>query len=432
MRARSQSDRTHDRTEAETLPLRPFRAVRYDPARVGDLAAVLGPPDDVTTAEQAAQLAAGHPYHCLHLEVPDPNGRTFTRAAQLYRAWRAAGVLRREEAPACYVYAHRFSLDGRAQQRLGVFLAAALAPEGGAQLLPHEGTAPELVARRLRQLEVVRAHAGAVYAVWAGDGRLRRLLETVVTSVRPAWSVSTGDDEHRLWVVRGSPAWEVAALVAQQPLVIADGHHRFAAAQQLAERSGVQGTREDPRAWVPVHVVDAVDPALVVRSIHRIVTWLPRDWETVRAHLAQHTAVRVSRVPSPDRLAQLTRDLARADRPRVLVLEREELLTVDLPGTDGAEPDAVLVDRLLLQHVCGLDAATIARTVEYTPDAGEAARAVESGRAVLAVLLRPTALSTVLDWARAGRLLPPKTTYFFPKLPQGLVFYDLDDPATLD
>ncbi len=413
------------------MPLRPFRAVRYDLDRVGDLAAVLGPPDDVPDEERAATLAARHPYHCLHLELPDPDGRTFTRAARLYRTWRAEGVLRLESAPACYVYVHRFSLEGRLHERVGVFLAAALAPEVGVQLLPHEGTAPELVARRLRQLEAVRAHAGAVYAVWAGDGGLRRLLETVVTTARPAWTVSAGDDEHRLWVVTGSVAREVAGLVAQRPLVIADGHHRFAAAQQLAQRSGARAASDDPRAWVPVHVVDAADPALVVRPIHRIVTWLPCDWEDVRAHLTRHTAVRVSRALSPDRLVQLARDLARATQPRVLVLHGEELLTVDLPAADSTEPDAVLVDRLLLQHVCGLDAATIARVVDYTPDAGEAAQAVRSGRAVLAVLLRPTALATVLDWARAGRLLPPKTTYFFPKLPQGLLFYDLDDPATL-
>lgn len=90
-----------------------------------------------------------------------------------------------------------------------------------------------------------------------------------------------------------------------------------------------------------------------------------------------------------------------------------------------------MVDRLLLRHVCALDAATIERVVSYTPDTSEAVAAVQSGRAVLAVLLRPTPLATVLALAQAGQLLPPKTTYFFPKLPQGIVFYDLADPLTL-
>ena len=424
-------DRAPDATAAGTLPLRPFRAVRYDIERIGNLAAVLGPPDDVPDAAQAAALAARHPYHCLHLEIPDPDGRGFTQAAQQYRTWRSEGVLLREREPACYVYAHRFRLDGTPSERLGVFLAAALDPLAGAQLLPHEGTTPELVERRLRQLEAVQAHAGAVYAIWAGDGALRQVLEAIVRTEPPLWSVTVNGDEHRLWAVSGARAHELAALVTSRPLVIADGHHRYAAAQRLAERARVGGRSVDPRGWVPVHVVDAADPALVVRPIHRVLSWLPCDWDTLRAHLARHAAVD-SLAPGPlDGVVQLAGDLARSRRPHVLVLHRQELLVVELPTGADSEPDAVVVDRLLLRHVCALDAATIERVVTYTPDTSEAVAAVQSGRAVLAVLLRPTPLATVLALAQAGQLLPPKTTYFFPKLPQGIVFYDLADPLTL-
>jgi len=431
--ATPQPEYVHDRAHGSRLPLRPFRAVRYDPARVDDLAAVLGPPDDVPTAEQAAALASRHPYHCLHLEVPDPDGRSFSRAAQLYRAWRAEGILRRDAERSCYVYAHRFLFAGTAYERLGVFLAASLDPTSGAALLPHEGTAPELVERRARQLAAVQAHAGAVYAVWAGDGTLRGALEAIAAREQPLWSVTRGADTHRLWAVHGDRARELAALVASRPLVVADGHHRLAAAQRLAARTGSSGAAPDPRWWVPVHVVDAADPALLVRPIHRVLSWIPCDWSALRAHLARHAPLAAA--PPPERLEDVERladELARTTRPRVLVLQREELLTVELPAADSAEPDAVLVDTLLLRHVCALDTTTIERVVTYTPDAGEAALAVRSGRAVLAVLLRPTALETVLARAQAGRLLPPKTTYFFPKLPQGIVFYDLADPQTLE
>lgn len=413
------------------LPLRPFRAVRYAPERVGDLAAVLGPPDDVPSAELAAALAAQHPYHCLHLEVPDADGQQFTQAARRYRIWRAEGVLQRDAQPACYVYAHRFALEGVRFERLGVLLVASLDPVAGARLLPHEGTTTELVERRLRQLEAVQAHAGAVYAIWAGDGALRQALEAIVRDEPPLWSVTVNGDEHRLWAVTGARAQELAALATSRPLVVADGHHRYAAAQRLAERARVSDPSADPRAWVPVHVVDAADPALVVRPIHRVLSWLPCDWDTLRAHLARHAAVD-SLTPRPlDGVVQLAGDLARSRRPHVLLLHRQELLAVELPtGADG-EPDAVVVDRLLLRHVCALDQATIERVATYTPDTSEAVAAVQSGRAVLAVLLRPTPLATILARAQAGQLLPPKTTYFFPKLPQGIVFYDLADPLTL-
>ena len=417
---------------ASERALRPFRAVRYDLERVGDLAAVLGPPDDVPTAEQAAALAARHPYHCLHLEVPDADGSSFQRAAAQYRAWRAAGILLRDAEPACYVYAHRFRLDGKIATRLGVFLAASLAPDATARLLPHEGTNRELVERRWRQLAAVRAHAGAVYAVWAGEGTLRQALEASIAGDAPLWEHASDAEQQALWRVTGRAAEELAALAASRPLVIADGHHRFAAALRYARDQQATGALDCPAAWVPVHLVDAADPALAVRAIHRLVRWLPCDWETLRAHLARHAPVLAVRaVPSPDEAAELAAELARTSQPRVLLLQERELLELVLPVTPDDRPDAVLVDTLLLRHVCGLEETTIEQVVDYTPDARAAAQAVRDGRALLAVLVRPTPLATVLAWAQAGRLFPPKTTYFFPKLPQGLVFYDLADPATL-
>jgi uncharacterized protein (DUF1015 family) len=428
----SRPERAFERAPRGTRALRPFRAGRYDLERVGDLAAVLGPPDDVPTAEQAAALAAHHPYHCLHLEVPDADGYSFQRAAAQYRAWRATGILARDEEPSCYVYAHRFRLDGGIATRLGVYLAASLAPDATARLLPHEGTNRELVERRLRQLAAVRAHAGAVYAVWAGDGTLRQALEASIAGAAPLWEHARGEEQHALWRVTGPAVEELAALAASRPLVIADGHHRFAAALRYARDQQITGTLSHPAAWVPVHVVDAADPALAVRAIHRLVRWLPGDWETLQAHLARHARiVAVRALPSPEEAARLAAELARASQPRVLLLQERELLELALPTTPDDEPDAILVDALLLRHVCALEAETIEQVVEYTPDARAAAQAVLDGRALLAVLVRPTPLATVLAWAQAGRLFPPKTTYFFPKLPQGLVFYDLADPATL-
>ncbi|MFN3337986.1 MAG: DUF1015 family protein, partial [Thermomicrobium sp.] len=160
MTAESQADRVAGRAAAIAL-LRPFRALRYVPERVGDLAAVLGPAEDVPTVEQAAALAAQHPHHCLHLEVPDPDGRSFQTAARKFRTWRAEGIVQPDAAPATYIYAHRFLLEGHSRERLGVFLAASLDPHLGARLLPHEGTTQELVERRERQLEAVQVHAGA-------------------------------------------------------------------------------------------------------------------------------------------------------------------------------------------------------------------------------------------------------------------------------
>ncbi len=426
----SPADRVEDR--AVSLPLRPFRALRYVPERVGDLAAVLGPADDVPTAEQAAALAAQHPHHCLHLEVPDPDGRSFRTAARLFRSWRAEGIIQMDIVPSCYVYAHRFMLAGHLRERLGVFLAASLDPHNGARLLPHEGTTQELVERRERQLEAVQAHAGAVYAVWNGEGALRQALEAIAAQERPLWYMERAGERQTFWAVSGRRAAELAALVALRPLVVADGHHRLEAAKRYAHRCVPTGSSEHPAAWVPIYVVDAADPALVVRPIHRLLRWLPCGWETLREHLANHTRiVRITPPPTPDMLISAAERLAMLPVGHALIVHGEECLEIMLPGGEGAEPDAIRVDRLVLRHVCAFDQAELERVVEYTPDVVEATRALQSGRAALAILLRPTPLQTVLAWAESGRLFPPKTTSFYPKVPQGLVFFDLADPLTL-
>ncbi|MDW7981524.1 MAG: DUF1015 family protein [Thermomicrobium sp.] len=413
-------------------PLRPFRAVRYVPERVGDLALVLGPADDVPTVEQAAALAAQHPLHCLHLEIPDPDGRSFRAAARRFRTWRAEGVLRVDDEPTCTVLLHRFTLDGRSSERLGVFLAASLRPRAGTRLFPHEGTSADLVERRERQLEAVQAHAGAVFAIWAGDGALRQTLAARIEQVRPVWELEREGERYALWTFGSNAASEIAALAAARPLVVADGHHRLEAARRYASRCVPPGASDHPAAWVPVHVVDARDPALLVRPIHRLVRVLPRPWEDFRAHLARHVQI-VSAWPrpTPDGVLRASRRLEETSVPRALVVHAHECLEIALPGNADREPDAAIVDRLLLRQICAFEDHRIDRMVEYTPDAAETVLALRSGRAELAILLRPTPLATVLDWAQRGRLLPPKTTYFFPKLPQGIVFYDLADPRTL-
>jgi hypothetical protein len=182
------------------------------------------------------------------------------------------------------------------------------------------------------------------------------------------WEHARGEEQHALWRVTGPAVEELAALAASRPLVIADGHHRFAAALRYARDQQITGTLGHPAAWVPVHVVDAADPALAVRAIHRLVRWLPGDWETLQAHLARHARiVAVRAVPSPEEAARLAAELARASQPRVLLLQERELLELALPTTPDDEPDAILVDALLLRHVCALEAETIEQVVEYTP-----------------------------------------------------------------
>ncbi len=420
-------------SDVAVTPIRPFRGVRYV-VDAAEVAAVLGPPDDVTTTAQALELAAQHPANCLRLEIPDPDGVSFRGAAAVFREWLARGILAMDPQPAIYLYAHRFACLDEACERFGAYLLAGLRGPYQAALLAHEATNEDLVLRRERQLAAVQAHAGAVHVIWPGSGELRMCLETLAGAQEPLWDIEIRGERHRLWIVTGATAYELACLVGEQPLVVADGHHRLAAARRLAQRTRHHDPARDPFAWVPVHVVDARDPGLRLRAIHRAFRRLPGDWPSLRAHLARHALVEClgRALPEPEELVRLVEELSLAPQRVVLLVRPDEVLRVVLPEPVEDEPDAAVVDRLLVRHVFAFDGTSHERLVEYSPDPLVVAQALASGSVQLAAFLRPTSLETVLHWARAGRLLPPKTTYFYPKLPQGIVFYDLADPRSLE
>lgn len=225
----------------------------------------------------------------------------------------------------------------------------------------------------------------------------------------------------------------LAAELSDTPLIVADGHHRLEAARRYAQRAVRDDPARHPAAWVPVHVVDAADPALLIRPIHRLLRTLPTDWTEIQERLQQYAPIDnlASSLPPPHQLAAFVEGLEHSPQPQFLLAHHAGLLRVFLPPVNE-EPDALLVDQILWQQVCALDNVTLTQMLDYSADTLAVAEALHTGQAVLAVFLRPTSLATVLQWARAGRILPPKTTYFFPKLPQGLVFYDLAQSASLD
>lgn len=431
--------------------IRPFRGILYDPERVGGLEAVVGPPEDILSREQAQAIVAGRPYHAVRLETADDDrAEHFRRAEADFRRWLELGVLRQSDRPAFYAHEHRFRLGGAERTRHGLFAALRLPEPDNDLVLPHERTLPHNVAVRTRLLQDVQANLSPVYTLIADQGQMAATMSQIVA--RPA-DIAGSDSEgghHRLWrVCDPATIWALREAVARRPLYIADGHHRYAAALAYRDELRAGGCAPCPADWILAYIADVTDPGIAILPINRVVRSLEgRPWPALRRSLCCY--FEVASTPLPADPAEAERQVMRAaetmavndSRPHFLIVGPggRELLQLALRDWERVAPlvpagsgpvagrlDVTALDAVLLRRLLGWDVATIERRVEFTPSVETAFDLVRSGAAALAALVRPTPLPALLAVARAGDRMPQKSTYFYPKIPIGLLMRDLRD-----
>ena len=410
---------------AELPPLvAPFRGERY--AAGGALSARLAPPYYVLSPEERARYAARDPHKIVHLTLPEapPGADRYAQAAAALAAWREAGVLRPDPAEAVYVLAQDYALaSGERRTRLGVFAAVRAEPFATGRVRPHERTHAGPKADRLALLRATRTHLEPIFLLAPDpEETLRQALQRVAAAA-PAARAELDGVRLRLWAVAGAQAAELAALAGRAPLYIADGHHRYETAVEYA--------REDPGVpRVLSFIVSARDPGLTILATHRIVFGAPRDPATLAEQW--RTWFDVGRVaPCMDRVERLA-ELGRRTTACIvafpgahdlaLVLKRDAPLAAvpELGATPAVRAlDVARIEALVIRPLVTMDRATPA--VAYTPDPYAAFDAVRKGGAAAAVLLNPPTVAQVLAVADAGDVMPPKSTYFTPKVPSGLV-----------
>jgi uncharacterized protein (DUF1015 family) len=410
---------------AELPPLvAPFRGERY--AAKDRLNALLAPPYDVLSREDRARYAAGDPHNIVHLTLPEapPGGDRYAHAAALLGAWREAKVLEPDSSASVYVVAQDFALpSGERRTRVGMLAAVRAEPFASRRVRPHERTHSAPKADRLALLRATGANLESIFLLAPDrDRALAQALAKAASGV-PAARAELDGVAIRQWVVSGERALELARLAGRAQLYIADGHHRYETAVAYAE--------EHPAAdRVLSFIVSALDPGLTVLPTHRIVFGAGRDAANLVA--AWREWFDVGRVaPCMDRverLAELGRDRTACivafpgAYDVTLVLKPAAALdTVAGLGRSAAVRalDVARIEALVVQHIFGAGTAT--PSLAYTPDPRVAFEAVRSGRAAAAVLLNPTKVEDVFAVADAGDVMPPKSTYFVPKVPSGLV-----------
>jgi len=352
--------------------LKPFRAVRYDAERAGPLADLVAPPYDVISPEEREAYLGRSPYNVVHLTLPDSE----SEAARLWGEWNAAGVLVREPEPSVWTLSQDYvGPDGVPRTRTGLLASLRAEPYSSGAVLPHERTHRGPKEERLRLLRAVRVQLEPIF-----------LLHDGTSPALPERQPDLEAGGARLWRTGG----EALAAVAGRPLLIADGHHRYETALAFHLEDGSDGS-----AYLPVVLVSTTDSGLTIFPTHRIA----REAELPEATLNGD-------------LESLLRQLAAEPHGAAAAVVYTARGAGLLRGRAG-ELDSELVERLAPGEL------------SYTPSEDEARTAVDSGRAAAAFLLRPPRIEDVFAVAAAGRTMPQKSTYFYPKLLSGLLFHPL-------
>ena len=412
----------------------PLRALHYDLDRVGSLSDVAAPPYDVIDDEQREELVARSPHNVVELDLPrDPGGGDpYEHAARLLSEWTEKGVLARDDEPALWAITQDYRTpEGERRTRRG-FLARVRLADYGEGVRPHERTQPGPKEDRLRLTRATKHNLSPIFSLYPGDAW--PAIDPALQDAAWGQAVDADGTVHRVWRV-GDPAIHdaVAKELADGELLIADGHHRYETSLAYAREVGGDG----PHQYVLMALVSLEDPGLTVFATHRLLKDLgPEAQEGIRdvakANFELEEVGEDALVPGPDEppvsFGYMGSHLMQGYRLR-LKPEGEALLDEILADRSPAyrRLDAAALEELFLKRAVGLSPDDIAakKGLGYTPNADEAVAKLSSKDYDAAFFLRPTPVDQVREVAAAGETMPPKSTYFFPKLPTGIVFNPL-------
>ena len=411
--------------------LAPFSALRFTDS-AGDLSLLLAPPYDVIDARDAADLKGQSPYNCVRLILPEGLlVERYSNAAATLRRWVSDGILAVDSEPAAYVYRQEFEADGRRAERLAVFAAVRLSPLDRGKVLPHERTHSGPKKDRLALTLATRAQLSPIFMVARdADAALYDLERESIVEPPTVEAVTADGIRHSLWVVSGNRCDTMLSVASAHPLLIADGHHRYETALAAAQSLG----GNVKAAYALVCVVSQRDPGLVVRPTHRILAGPPAgasepfDWiAALEDGFLLEDLGPLSPAEAEERVAGAEAGSfivlpAGSDRAWMAVARPEALRSADIPS-ERARIAPVVFDGLVLRALYCLDADQASQgLLSYSRDPGAAGTVSEGG---CGFILPPVALEDVWTTAARGGRLPPKSTYFEPKMPSGLLFRSL-------
>ena len=389
----------------------PFIGIRYDTATL-DPALVTAPPYDVISPTNRAALVASAPTNVVRIDLPIDGDDPYGDAAQQFAQWRSEGVLIEDPQPSFTVYRMDApNENGIIGHTTGVIGAMELTRPGEGDILPHEFTTPKAKSDRLDLLRSTRSNLSAVWGLSPARG-LTALLES---SEAPLCRFEADGVTHSVWRITDTARIDaIRAAIGSAPIVIADGHHRYETSLAYRDERRASDGNGGQADAVMTFVVELVEDELDVGPIHRLLAGLPEgfDFRAAFDPFFEIEAFAFNDAPTVRRIQELG--------GLVLVLPGDTWLLRPRPETISATRD-LDSSRLDLALASLPD-----HTLVYQHGVEHIRSAVDSGAAQAGVLLRPVTIDQIIEIAKGGEKMPPKSTFFAPKPRTGVVFRSID------
>lgn len=433
----------------------PFRGLRYAPNQAGVLSSLITPPYDVINDRQQELFYRRNPHNIIRLEfakdAPDGNNK-YTRAAATLTDWLQTGVLFQEQHPAFYLVEHRFPFRDGYQSYWGLVAAVRLEDFETGNIRPTEVIMKAPAADRLNLLRSCQANLSPIMGIFNhDDGGLLSLFPDLDLDNPSLTAIDDSEVTFNVWVIDNEDSVrEVSRFFAERPIYIADGHHRYTTAlayrnERLASHPA--NSSDEPFNFLMMTIISSNDPGLTLLPTHRLVRNVePERIANLENRLKDYFRIQEIPPTSPDAVENLfhwtgilgkaaSSDLAigvygLAGKDYLLLTPHDasalrNTLPEDKPSA-WKNLDVSLLHSVILQGMLGIDNPEKEREcLAYSPHEAELVQKVTAGTSQLAFFLNPIPVPSVLAIADAGTRMPPKSTYFYPKTPAGLVINPL-------
>lgn len=417
--------------------VKPFAAIYYNPEKIKNLSKVVCPPYDVISEKDQMDLYNASEYNYVRVLLgkdqpsDDKNNNRYTRAKDLFDKWLKEGILIQDEKPCLYFYKQDYKARGERHIRMGFMGLMKLPEENESHVFPHENTHTAAKEDRLKLWKALSANCSQIFVCFSDKARrVDKMFEKEISVQKPFMDATDAAGvRHVLWRL-DDPAKikEITDTVSGQPLFIADGHHRYEVALEYRRQKQARGenwTGKEPANYVMTYFTNMDSRDLKIFPIHRLVKTLPKNLDALEEFF------RIDRLKNKDELAIMLAKAGQNEhafglytRDDIKLLRLKNKTLIDKYSTEGSKEYRQLDAALLKVFV--LDRAKIpAEDVTYANDLGDAMAAVDEGKVKAAFILNPVNIEQLKRVALNGERMPPKTTFFYPKVFSGLTIYKM-------
>ncbi|MDE1921610.1 MAG: DUF1015 domain-containing protein [Candidatus Omnitrophica bacterium] len=418
--------------------LKPFAAVFYNQEKIDNLSNVFCPPYDIISPQQQDDFYKQDPYNFIRLELakesPKDNDKDnkYTRSRKTYEDWLKKGILKKDTAPCIYFYKQDYKYQGRRYTRMGFLGLLKLNEDSGVRILPHEHTHAAAKTDRFTLWSALKSDLSPIFVGYADKGgRIDKVFLKELAMAKPYLEAVDHDKvKHTIWRLE-DPAriQEIVNVIDGQDLFICDGHHRFEVANQIrreALKKVKRSTGDEPFNYVMTYFTNMDSRDLQIFPIHRIVRKFPISVNLLEQYFRiDKVKTKVDWLVLLARAGQNEHAFGLYNKQGMFLLRLKNKMLIDKMVKEGSRDyrslDAAILKAFILDQV-----GVTAEDIVFSKDPDEVLQAVNEGGFEAGFILNSVSVRQLRSIALNDERMPPKTTYFYPKVLSGLTIYKMD------